>query len=374
MRVRLRAERGWAMVTAIILMTIMMGTVLAAFAFVDAQQRESGVERTRESSFNLAEGALTLQTFVLGRDWPGTVLAAYPTSCPSALLPAKCPDSNQIVASYASQDFASGSSWTTTVRDNGGAAYDDTQPSWDANLDGKVWARSQALVRGRRRTLLALVGQEYAPEPFPRKVLLAGSFKSKTGANKILVERKTSGLALRCANASDLTCVDYKPGQISPEGGIELGYQGSAFSVEALNRLRATAKSLNTYSTTCPASMTGAVVFVEPVTDVITCSYSSSQTFNSVSQPGMFVMTRGQLRMSGNTTFYGFVYHANAGGVTATVVDLDGNSLLQGGVLAEGLGAKVEVGSAAVNLSYDDRLEVRLLTGARNLRWREIQG
>lgn len=374
MRERGQADSGWAMVTAIILMTIMMGTVLSAFAFVDAQQRESGVERTRESSFNLAEGALTLQTFVLGRDWPGTALAAYPTSCPSALLPGKCPDSSQIAASYVTADFVSGSSWTTTVRDNGGASYDNAQPSWDANLDGKVWARSQALVRGRRRTLLALVGQEYAPEPFPRKVLVAGSFKSKTGANKILVERKTSGLALRCASASDPACVDYKLGQISPEGGIELGYQGSVFSVEALNRLRATAKSLNTYSTTCPLSLSGAVVFVEPASDLVECKYPSSQTFNAADQPGMFVMTRGLLTMSGNTTFYGFVYHANAGGVTATVVDLGGNSLVQGGVLAEGLGAKVEVGTAAVNLSYDDRLEVRLLTGARNLRWREIQG
>ena len=373
MRARGRADSGWAMVTAIILMTIMMGTVLSAFAFVDAQQRESGVERTRESSFNLAEGALTLQTFVLGQDWPGTALAAYPTSCPSALLPDKCPDSSRIAASYVTPDFASGSSWTTTVRDNGGAAYDDAQPSWDANLDGRVWARSQALVRGRPRTLLALVGQEYAPEPFPRKVLVAGSFKSKTGANKILVERKTSGLALRCASASDPACVDYKVGQISPEGGIELGYQGSAFSVEALNRLRATAKSLNTYSTTCPASMTGAVVFVEPATNV-ECTYTGSQTFNSANQPGLFVMTRGTLNMSGNTTFYGFVYHANADDVTATVVDLGGNSLVQGGVLADGLGAKVEVGTAAVNLSYDDRLEVRLLTGARISHWREIQG
>ena len=360
------------MVTAIILMTIMMGTALSAFAYVDAQQRESGVERTRESSFNLAEGALTLQTFVLGQDWPGTALAAHPTSCPSALLPAKCPDASQIAASYVTPDFAGGSSWTTTVRDNGGASYDAGQPSWDANLDGRVWARSQALVRGRQRTLLALVGQEYAPEPFPRKVLVAGSFRSKTGANKVLVERKTSGLAVRCTDPADDTCMDYKLGQISPEGGIELGYQGRIFSAEALNRLRATAISLNTYTTTCPASMSGSVVFVEPATD-IECSYTGSQTFNSASQPGLFVMTRGKLTMSGNTTFYGFVYHANAG-ATATVVDLGGNSLVQGGVLAEGLGAKVEVGTAAVNLSYDDTLEVRLLTGARVMRWREIQG
>ena len=361
------------MVTAIILMTIMMGTALSAFAYVDAQQRESGVERTRESSFNLAEGALTLQTFVLGRDWPGTALAAYPTSCPSALLPAKCPDASQIAASYATPDFTSGSSWTTAVRDNGGAAYDAAQPSWDANLDGKVWARSQALVRGKQRTLLALVGQEYAPEPFPRKVLLAGSFRSNTNASKVLVERHTSGLAVRCTGAGDPACLDYRLGQISPAGGIELGYQGRVFSAAALDRLRATARSLNTYSTTCPASMAGKVVFVEPATD-IECSYSGSQTLNSADQPGMFVMTRGSLRMGGNTTFYGFVYHANAADVTATVVDLGGNSLIQGGVLTEGAGAKVAVGTAAVNLAYDDRLEVRLLTGARMGRWREVQG
>lgn len=53
-----RDEEGWAVVVAIVLMTIMLGVGLATLAVVDNQQKQSGNERQRESGLNLNEGVL----------------------------------------------------------------------------------------------------------------------------------------------------------------------------------------------------------------------------------------------------------------------------------------------------------------------------
>ena len=65
-------------VTAVMLLLIMVAIALAVLSQVDTQTTQSRKERERESAFNLAEAALSAQTFVLGRRGTGTAGAALP--------------------------------------------------------------------------------------------------------------------------------------------------------------------------------------------------------------------------------------------------------------------------------------------------------
>src|SRR5204862_3306049 len=101
MSARIRNQDGWAMVTAITLMFIMVSLGLASAALIDTQTQKSARERLDESSFNLAEGAVTAQSYLLTRAWPGGSQTAYPASCTQASVQANCPDPNLVKANYA---------------------------------------------------------------------------------------------------------------------------------------------------------------------------------------------------------------------------------------------------------------------------------
>jgi Tfp pilus assembly protein PilX len=95
MSTKIRDERGWAVVTAIFVMTLMVSLGLASFAFVDTETRQSGNERVNESSFNLSEGALGSQAFVMAGKWPGSASTAWDVNgCSSSgsAKPEQCPD------------------------------------------------------------------------------------------------------------------------------------------------------------------------------------------------------------------------------------------------------------------------------------------
>src|SRR4051794_30218309 len=65
-----KTEDGWVLIVAIVVMALMISVGLGVFKLVDGQQALSGLERVRESSFNLAEGALAAQTVTLENNWP----------------------------------------------------------------------------------------------------------------------------------------------------------------------------------------------------------------------------------------------------------------------------------------------------------------
>lgn len=156
-------EGGWALVTAIVLMTLMMATGLTTFAYVDTQQSESRKERTRESAFNYAEAALNAQIFSLSREWPGVGAPAsnstYP-ACDQTVSNVRCPSATTLAALFPSVDTGAGTTYATPIRDNidhelPGAPnfYSDalvaTAPAYDANGDGKLWVRAEAQARAR---------------------------------------------------------------------------------------------------------------------------------------------------------------------------------------------------------------------------------
>ena len=91
MRLRVMGdERGNVLAIATILLTMMMMIGLASASVVDNQSGQSAKERVRESTFNLTEGVLTSQTYVLGRLGSGTPAKPFPNTCTPATSDHQC--------------------------------------------------------------------------------------------------------------------------------------------------------------------------------------------------------------------------------------------------------------------------------------------
>src|SRR4051794_5141805 len=78
---RARDEQGFALITAIILLTILLGLGAALLTFTDNQQSASLREQASESSFNVSEASLNAQVGQLSRAWPAKESEAYPKPC-----------------------------------------------------------------------------------------------------------------------------------------------------------------------------------------------------------------------------------------------------------------------------------------------------
>lgn len=378
-----------------LLMMIMMMMGLAALSYVDGQTRASLRERVGESQFNMAEGALTSQTFLLARSWPGSAAAAYPSICQPGVQDPRCPDANALLASYNAADYRSATTtWRTQVRDNPTDLYTTavlSQPSWDANGDNRVWVRAQSTVRGRSRAIVGLVEVDMQSEQLPRASIVAGWFATSNNGNKAIVCTKypdnptgnacTSSstlqgpVQLRCASLLLPTCLNIRgPVQIQPYD-LHAGYAGgAALNPDALQRLRARAIADGTYyASGCPANPSGKVVFVESGN----CSYNNSAgaCCNSLAQPGVFIVRNGTVAFGGNIMFWGVVYAVNAQNSPLALVSTGGTSAIVGGVLVDGLGG-VTAGSSKLNIVFNDGAyaAVRSYGTARMVqnRWREI--
>ncbi|MGI8513282.1 MAG: hypothetical protein ACR2NH_11735 [Solirubrobacteraceae bacterium] len=384
-----RDERGAVLATSMILLGLMMSVALAAFAYVDTQQQSSASERIRETSFNLSESLLGSQIFILSRAWPGTASNAYPTTCTTGVSSPRCPDTAGITSAFGGPDLATGVTWSTRVRDNGGSAakfYSDaitsSQPTYDANADGKLWVRAQASIKGRRRTLAGLVKVEEIAESFPKNVITAGKFRTMNQGRKVIVDTKGSSaqaapLAVRCLQPVP-ACVDYEAskGQVSPDT-TTLGYTGgNALSAEALDRLRERAIANGTYyATGCPANPSGALVFVQSGN----CSYNDSAgpCCNSQAAPGVFIIASGTLSLTGNIVFAGVIYLANQQNSSDYLVNLGGTVTILGSVAIDGNGG-LSAGASGANVVYDANVFSRIVSygnaGIIQNTWREIPG
>lgn len=213
-----------ALLVVMVLMGIMLTTGFAVASTVDTQTSASQKQRVRDSAFNLAEAALNAQIFALARDWPGAGRATDAYRCEPTTSPCaddkfecnqvsggpRCPD-NATLLQGASPDLA-GATWTTSVRNNGDSPsenfYTETpnppQPGYDAPStafptgDGKVWVRAQAKVKGRTRTLVALVRGETQEEDIPHAALIANSLDITNNGNKELIRAGNGPVAVKC--------------------------------------------------------------------------------------------------------------------------------------------------------------------------------
>lgn len=385
---RARDERGWALVIAIVVMVALLTMGLAALALVDGNQKRSGQERVAETSFNLAEAGMTAETVLLSNRWPSSATTGYPSSCTRTSTVTGCPDPTSLVAGFSNTDVDATSTWTVSVRDDvgSGATYyskslldttscvgGGTPPcTWDSNRNGAMWIRAQAIVRGRTRTLVALVKQQTIRLNLPRNSITAGHFSSNNSGLKTIVDEKgcqaktrpsqncnatqPAPIAVRCTTTTPGTvgdsCLGYRSVQVSPNNFI-MGYGGNVLSPTQLSEMKAYAQQQGTYYTACPsvAQLAGGMVYV----DGVSCSYTGG-TFNSATSPGVLVVDRGTLTLGGNANFYGLIYMANnlvAPADSGNLLVLSGTAYVQGAVFVEGNGG-VLAGASGLNISFDE--------------------
>src|SRR4051794_35494651 len=281
----LSRQTGSALITAMLVMSVFSLLGVATLTLVNQQQKESGLERVRESSFALAEGVLNSQIYLLSRQWPGEATQAYSGQCTVATSAnPRCPDQATMQTGFTGNDYNNNNiTWTTEIHDNtvtGSAAsanfYDDAavrlQPQWDSNRDGYMWVRAQGLVRGKRRTMVALVKAEDLSIQFPRNAVVAGKLNIGPNGNQTYIATSGSYITMRCNNTNlgDANCRGWNKGvQVGPNPPVVANPpQPPALSPEKIDRLRETAKALGTYfasGSACPpaATLNNPLVFIE---------------------------------------------------------------------------------------------------------------
>jgi hypothetical protein len=378
---RARDEAGSTVVVALVVMGLLLSLSLSLLAQVDSEQAEGGRQRARESSFQVAEGALNAQVYQLSTRWPDS-MAPYPTACDQGTMSQQdCPSANAMVETFRNVDQAKSSAWTTQVRDN-----DESQPNYwsdslldgytfDENGDGYVWVRSSALVNERQRSLVALIKAEQTmiPPPGGSHALVAGYFTTTNNGNKVIIDSDgaddefTNGdVVVRCqfadANPPEPGCAQYeddnkKGSQVSPERVFSNPTQPN-LTPEQLAALRAAAKAAgNYYDATyagCPplqGDQPGETVFIEQLPGS-GCMYNGNTDYNTATKPGVVVIGKGKLFILGTASFHGLLYHANLDNSNEVLIDLGGNVSVVGAISVDGAGG-VFAGSSKVNIVFD---------------------
>jgi hypothetical protein len=277
-------ERGWVLVVAIVVMSLLLGLGLATLALVDTQQQQGRYQRVREDSFNLAEGMLYSQSQILSRNWPSNPTRAFPTECTQAnysgtLNVTHCTNPATLTSStgaanpiFAGSDFTGSGNvtWKVQVRDNGDAsgnvltnyvqatanavqskcsvpftstcsaaggtltACSSSSCTYDFNGDHQVFVRAEAQVRNKTRRLVALLRLEVHQVNFNTNVVQAAWIQStNNGNNKVFVDAQPSGvttaskIVLTCsppaANCPDPQMTSAQKNQMNPPDAYATG-------------------------------------------------------------------------------------------------------------------------------------------------------
>ena len=361
-----RSQDGSALVTAVLVMMLCLMVGFTAMSTVDVQQSQSRGERERESSFAVGEGALNAQIFMLSTEWPATAQLARPRCTQATTAMAKCPDPGTLADGFQGADYNEGLEWSTEIHDNvaGGAGdapdqfYDDatvrTRPGYDSNGDGLMWVRAQSVTAGRRRTMVALIRAERLDTLFPRNVITANRLSVSNNGNKTMVQTNGSYLILRCGNGAGgqlptAQCQDWgRAVHVGPNATVDVvPGQRPGLSPETIERMREFAKANGTYHANGCPSLAGEIVFLESAN----CSYTGNSVWNTATKPGVLIIGSGTLSLSGNTTYYGVVYHVNGSDgigapINGTVLTLQGNGCVFGSVVVDGAGG-LQIGSSS---------------------------
>jgi Tfp pilus assembly protein PilX len=208
---RAAREEGIALVTVIVLVTMMLIMGFAMLAVVDTQTAQTRTERRSETAFNVAEAALNAQAFLLGRNWPQTAAqmpnpGAPATPCssqtmdgtldkPVATANLSLRDQVQSIMAQTFEQSTSGAHWwVTTCAEGGRDAWDQSLLSGNAfdtsTSTGvrRMWVRAEGHVGDRRRAVVALVQAGQQPVFPDNLAVVTGKF----GADL----RTTTGQAL----------------------------------------------------------------------------------------------------------------------------------------------------------------------------------
>jgi Tfp pilus assembly protein PilX len=377
---RTRNEEGFALISAITIMVIVLGLGFALLSFTDNQTHAAAAEGSSEQAYALAEGALNAQIFQLSVRWPSS-RSQYPSSCNAGngAATAGCPSPTNLAAAYPTagsstcpastprdawnSGTATTNGWTTYVRDDGVASdgtdtsqlfnstKDVSQPTYDANGDKGVWVRAVGVVNCHMSVVLSKVAAQFSPMPLPQKAVAANGFATSNNGNKIIVDTagtyaqppsvatqngNPGNISMRCTGLTTTgnspTCASFRDGQVSPNT-TTTGVTAPANSLTAaqINALRTAAEINGTYygsdptsgyttSPLCPANDTMSALSGAPVFIEGPCPLQerSGGTANSSAAPGVLVINNGTLTLDGGSTFFGVIYAANAQGASGT--------------------------------------------------------
>lgn len=321
---RTRAEEGWALVTAVALMAIMLVMGLAGMAKVDFGSNQNRQAREREASLNLAEGVLYAQAFTLARKWPGASVETryrFPAICRSSNsldTERQCPNRDNIEATnsqakagaaFRSVEFLKEGKWTTRVRDNygqlattydtrfaadnvtltnGALACPQVPCAFDFNDDKAMWVEARSEVRGEPRKVVALMKLEMIQESVPRVGIAAGAI-ALTNNGAASYDVTGASATVNCtpdppAPNSRSTCTNYKSySQVTP--APVRGSGQNFMTPEQIERFRERAEIDKTYY---PASYSGCpplhgqVVFIERIEATQKCDYNPNPSGSTV--------------------------------------------------------------------------------------------
>jgi type II secretory pathway pseudopilin PulG len=380
-----RDEQGFVLVTAIAVLTVMIGLGFGLLLFADNQQRAAAREQSSESAFNLAEAALNAQVGDVSRLWPGDEEREYLLSCTAATSTATngCPDPGSLSAGYpqggpatcpagtATEKWGSPltNKWTTYVRDDAGespyfnSATEQGQPTWDANKDGKVWVRSVGVAQCHVVTLTTLVSQQFIPTNFPHNAATGNWFDTSNNGNKVIVNTQgkeasqPGAVSMRCTEPHPTPCKNYDVahGQVSPDTTNAPPSPSPTLSATQLEALKEQARWAGTYwpnkAGSCPPSLAAASGLPAYVEGPCELSYTTG-VGNSAGAPGFLIIAHGTLELNGNAEFYGVIYALNPTNSSGKVVTVHGTSNVFGAIVVDGNGG-IDFGSSAANLVYE---------------------
>jgi Tfp pilus assembly protein PilX len=380
MRRLARSDAGMAMVPVMALMLAMLALGFSLVMRSRNQQQLSAYERTRESSFNIAEAALNAQALQLGRSWPSN--NSVPTSCSTGSTSTYCPPSSVVGNGYSYAASCVGSStpvWQTSIRDNvSGEQYWTTavssRASYDANNDGTVWVRSTGYVQCNKVSMVALITRNVVSMTFPANTLSANWFATTSSGRKEFIDTigdnvqapgtrasQPAPVNARCSGLTSSQCKNYPAdkGQIQPPSVTSDPNGSSALTLTQLQQIEQQAISSGTFwaSGSCPSSTAslnsvgGAPVVIQGPCDI---NVGGGAVINSAASPGALIIENGTFTIGGSAQFFGLLYCVNKQGSSGSVVSVAGNATIQGAISVDGLGG-VTIGSSKLNLIYDSR-------------------
>jgi len=358
----LKEERGFAMVTAIVLMSLMLGVGIVALGVVDSDSKRTREQRERESSLQLDEGVLYAQSLVLSTKWANAA-NPYPVKCTSGGTASdKCPSAANLAgaggSNFSNVDQLNSSSWVTKVRDNGGAlkaAYDPLKAdlaqttaligtcaapcTYDFNKDNEVWVQAQSTVKGKPRNVVARLRLEEVTENVPETAVTAGAIRITNNGSHggtPIIQATGSTVNVRCASTAVTSCLDAKEGQIVPGAQSVVGAPNMMTAAQ-IARFKARAITDGRYYAGCPTkdagnkyNLSGQVVFIEGCANppnltnqvqTVACAPPAGMAdkcTNVAAEPGLIIWHCGRADFSGGFTHRGVLYMANNSDGTCT--------------------------------------------------------
>jgi Tfp pilus assembly protein PilX len=397
---RARDESGFVLITAVTLLTVILGLGLGLLLFTDNQQRASTREQTSEAAFNLAESALNAQILQLSRRWPTSEATVPPGGTPAGICTPEtteaknyCPEVANLTAAYPNTGSTAcpgteawgaplTNKWTTYVREDveGSPYFNSTVEKQAATYDkpakgsrrgiGKVWVRAVGVYNCHVATVVSLVSAQYVHANFPEGAISANWFKITNSGKgkeeeKDIINRQGKAakgpgkVAVRCNGVAGSACEEYKKGkeQIFPElnPAEEAANPAKTLTSEQLEAVKAMAEAEGHYFAAgkCPSNLeelAGRPVYIEGPCQL---AFKGAEVANSEEAPGFLVIANGTIAFGGKTEFYGIVYAANEQDWSGPVVRLEGNTHVSGELVIDGNGG-VEFGSShKFNLEYN---------------------